>query len=377
MKKEKENAGMEQHKCPQCGAGMVFDAASGMLVCEYCQFSIDIEQYVKEHGGEYEEQAAKSNVNEDMGEFREVHEETSENEFEEGVVKYVCENCAAELVVSEDTTATKCGFCGSPMILKDRMQGKRAPTKVIPFHISKEEAVAEFKKWCKNGKITPRDFMTAERISDIVGIYVPFWQFDLAGQGEIEADCTRVSRYSSGNYNVTATKHYKVWRKMDLDYDRVPVDASERMNDELMDKLEPFYQEDVRDYSSMYLPGYVAEGYNYTDDDLLPRVRERVGKFMDEYARDTMRTYATVNITRRDYHILKKKTDYTLLPVWMINYDYRDGEYVFLMNGETGKVVGKPPISIPKVAAWFLGTGGALFLVLRLITVFLLGGGVG
>lgn len=366
-----------QYKCPGCGANMMFDSLSGMLTCTSCGHSIDIQEYAEKNGGKYEQEAANDNVDEVTGEYREVHEEASDNVFDETVVSYQCENCGAELVVSEDTTATKCSFCGSPMILADRMQGKKAPTRVIPFRVSKEDAIRGFKKWCKKGLITPNDFMTADRIQDIVGIYVPFWLFDVTGQGEVHADCTRVSHYSSGNYNVTATKHYKVWRKLDLDYERIPVDASERMDDDLMDKLEPFYYEDIKEFSSMYLPGFVAESYNYTDDDLLPRVRERVQKWMDDYARQTMKNYATVNITGREYDIRKKKTDYSLLPVWMINYNYRNGEYVFAMNGDTGKIVGKPPISKVKAAAWFLGTGGGLFLILRLITVFLLGGGVG
>ncbi len=368
---------MIQYKCPKCAANMEFDAKSGRLSCAFCGNSLNIQDFAEENGGEYEAEAAKENVDEETGDFREVHEEKSDNFFDESVVSYCCDNCGAELVVTEDTTATKCSFCGSPMILSDRMQGKRAPVKVIPFRVSKEDAITAFKKWCKKGLITPNDFMTPDRVDDIVGIYVPFWLYDMTGQGEIHADCTRVSHYSSGNYNVTATKHYKVWRKVDLDYDCIPVDASERMRDDLMDKLEPFFYEDIKDYSSMYLPGYVAEGYNYTDDDLMPRVQKRVEKFMDQYVKDTMKNYASVHITDRDYNILKKKADYALLPVWMINYDYRDGQYVFAMNGDTGKIVGKPPISKAKVMAWLFGVGGGLFLILRLITILLLGGGIG
>lgn len=366
-----------QYKCPKCGANMMFDTLSGMLVCGSCGHSIDIEEYAREQGGKYEKENAEENVDEETGDYREVREENEDHQFDDSVVKYHCENCGAELVVSEDTTATKCSFCGSPMILADRMKGKRAPAKVIPFRISREEAIKGFKKWCKNGRITPNDFMTAERIADIVGIYVPFWLFDVTGQGEISADCTKVSHYSSGNYNVTATRHYKVWRRVDLDYDQIPADASERMDDVSMDKMEPFHYEDMKEFSAMYLPGYVAEGYNYTDDELLPRVQERVRSYMDTYARETMQQYTTVRITDRDFNIRKRKADYALLPVWMINYNYRNGEYVFMMNGETGKIVGKPPVSKAKVAAWFFGTGGLLFLILRLITELCLGGGIG
>lgn len=366
-----------QYKCPKCGANMMFDSLSGMLTCASCGHSIDIQEYAKAEGGEYEAEAAKDNVEEMTGEFRDIEEEVSDNTFDDSVVRYHCENCGAELVVTEDTTATKCSFCDSPMILADRMKGKRAPTKVIPFRISREKAVEGFRKWSKKGLITPGNFASEQRIQDIVGIYVPFWLFDVTGQGEVNANCTRVSHYSSGNYNVTATKHYKVWRKFDLDYERIPADASERMDDTLMDRLEPFRYEDLEDFSAMYLPGFVAEGYNYTDDDLMERVSARVRKYIDEYVRNTMGTYTTVNITDRDYHVMKKKTDYALLPVWMINYSYQNGEHVFLMNGETGKIVGKLPVSKAKVAAWFLGVGGGLFAILRIITEVFLGGGIG
>ena len=42
-------------------------------------------------------------------------------------------------------------------------------------------------------------------------------------------------------------------------------------------------------------------------------------------------------------------------PIWTVFYTHGDKEYVFAMNGQTGKVVGKPPISFKKVAAVFLG----------------------
>jgi hypothetical protein len=53
----------------------------------------------------------------------------------------------------------------------------------------------------------------------------------------------------------------------------------------------------------------------------------------------------------------------------------KQAEHNFAMNGETGKIVGKPPISFAKVAAWFLGISGTTFLVLQLLTR-LFGGGL-
>src|SRR5699024_11852653 len=71
---------------------------------------------------------------------------------------------------SDLTTATSCSFCGAAVVLLDRLTGKLAPGKVIPFAISKEEARKAFKKWCKNGRFTPPGFMTADRIKNITGM---------------------------------------------------------------------------------------------------------------------------------------------------------------------------------------------------------------
>ena len=66
---------------------------------------------------------------------------------------------------------------------------------------------------------------------------------------------------------------------------------------------------------------------------------------------------------------------YTLLPVWAVRYDYRDSEYTFLMNGQTGKVAGNPPLSLPKLAVGFGLIATFLFIFLRIFTA-LLGGPV-
>ena len=96
-----------------------------------------------------------------------------------------------------------------------------------------------FKKWCRNGLLTPSGFMTANRIKEITGIYVPFGymsyiiglKFMATAPGE---------NHTQGDYQYTETQHFDIYRKIRLNYVKVPIDASEKMNDELMDKLEPF-----------------------------------------------------------------------------------------------------------------------------------------
>lgn len=331
-----------QYKCPNCGSDMRFDSKTGTLSCPSCGRQDNIENFSDEF----------------------IEKTFDENE----VVHYECNNCGAEILTDPDTTATNCSFCGAPVVLGDRLRGELAPAKVIPFSISKEEAIAAFKKWCRNGLLTPRGFMAADRIKEITGIYVPFWMYDLDSNAQVEAVGTKIRTYTRGDYIYTETRFYNVYRDIDLRYVNVPVDASEKLNDELMDKLEPYHYGNLKEFKTPYLAGYIAEKYNFTDEELYSRVKEKVQPFIDSYIQSTIQGYATVNYKNKQIHTSKKNAMYVLLPVWMFAYDYDDQEHIFAMNGQTGKVVGKPPLSAGKIAAWFSGIAGSIFLALKLIT---------
>lgn len=352
-----------QYKCPNCGADMAYDSKSGTLHCESCGLKENIEQYKQL----------------DIGDsfFKETKEESpsSPQLFQENEAKeYHCKNCGAILMTDNDTTATTCSFCGAGVVLADRLSGKLAPTRVIPFTISKDEATAAFKKWCRKGLLTPKGFMTADRIKSITGMYVPFFLYDVNGKGEVTATCTKVRIYTRGDYIYTETRYYHVFRRADLFYNKIPVDASEKMNDALMDKLEPFSYNNLKEFQMPYLAGFISERYNYDEQQLFPRVKERAEKYVNEYLRSSIVGYTSTVVTNEKIQVNKRHSDYTLLPVWMVCYDYNQAEHIFAMNGQTGKIVGTPPISKGKVAAWFAGISGTSLLIIKIIALMLGGG---
>lgn len=339
-----------QYKCPQCGADMAFNSTTGMLHCDSCGNSMRIEEN-------------ESFTNQDH------HGEESEHSHEEAVNEYHCKNCGAVLITDKDTSATTCSFCGAGVVLSDRLSGSFAPSLVIPFTINKEEAQAAFKKWCKKGLLTPKDFMTADRIKSITGIYVPFWLYDLNGQGTADATCTRVRTYTRGEYIYTETDYYHVYRRVNLNYLRVPTDASEKMNDTMMDKLEPYHYKDLKDFKMPYLAGYLAEKYNYDAGKLFSRIEARVQGYVNNYIDQTINGYSSTSYNSKNINIKNTNAEYALFPVWMVCYDYKQAEHTFAMNGQTGKIVGKPPLSVPRIAAWFTGISAAAFLVIKIIAV--------
>ncbi len=347
-----------QYKCPDCGADMVFDSTSGKLHCDSCGNEMNIEEMQKSKDNK--DSRAYNNTN---------YKDEEAHQHQEDVHEYHCNNCGAVLITDKDTTATTCSFCGAAVVLSDRLSGNFAPSMVIPFSINKEQAQAAFKKWCKKGLLTPRGFMSADRIKSITGIYVPFWLYDLNGLGSADATCTKVRTYTRGDYIYTETDYFHVYRQVSLNYMKVPTDASEKMNDGMMDKLEPYHYKDLKEFQMPYLAGYLAEKYNYDDNDLFHRVEGRVQRYVDNYIDQTISGYATTSYNSRNINIRKKNAWYALFPVWMVCYDYKQAEHTFAMNGQTGKIVGKPPLSAGKIAAWFSGVSAAAFLVIKLIAV--------
>lgn len=336
------------YKCPNCGSDMAFDVSSGKLSCDSCGRQDNIIQF---------------------------EEQYIEREFSEGETKeYHCENCGARILTDQDTTATSCSFCHAPVVLVDRLSGRLAPAKVIPFKISKEEAQTAFKKWCKNGRLTPEGFVTAERIKNMTGIYVPFWIYDLQSHIELTATATKVLSYTRGKYIYTETRYYDIYRDIDMYHTKVPVDASEKLDDHLMDLLEPYHYEELVDFKTAYLTGFLAEKYNYTDEQLLPRAKEKINHYLKQFVNKSLAGYQSIHNRREILKTEQKKGSYVLFPVWMIVYDLNQQEHTFAMNGQTGKIVGKPPISKRKVVNWFLGLTLLFFAVIKILALFM--GGV-
>lgn len=336
-----------QYKCPNCGDDMAFDSVSGNLSCASCGRNDSIDEFSDDY----------------------IINTFSEDEAKE----YECNNCGAAVITDADTSATSCSFCGAGVVLADRVSGSLAPDMVLPFQISKEQAMEAFKKWCKNGRLTPDGFMSADRIKNITGMYVPFWLYDLHSVAEVRAKATKVRNYTQGDYIYTETKYYDVERKIDITFQKVPVDASKKMNDELMDKLEPYDFGKLKDFKTAYLAGYLAEKYNFNNRDLLPRVKSKVSSYINKYVSSTINGYSSVKYVEQNINTRERKAYYVLLPVWMVYYDFDKQEHTFAMNGVTGKVVGKPPLSKKKIATWWGSIAAISFIGMKILS-FIVGG---
>lgn len=354
------------YKCPGCGSSMEFDGESGKLSCGSCGTQLTVEEYGKQMGLSQEAQDAAAEEdfeNTPLGEDTYTQAEHGEEPTIQ-VQIFKCPSCGAELMTDEHTVATICTYCGNPGLISDRVDGVHSPKAVLPFRITKEQAVERFIKWTRNGLLTPSDFTSKNTLEKITGMYVPYWLYNYHVTVDMKARATRSHSTRRGDMEYTYTDHYQVYRKVDTEFERIPVDASDRMDDQVMECLEPYNYQDMKDFEMGYLSGYVADKYSASSDDLQGRAKNRAREAAIGVTRSTIGGYHTVQVIDQRVGIQEKNVDYVMLPVWVLNYRYQGQDYTFTLNGQTGKLHGKLPISKGKMAKWFGIISGISFVVI-------------
>lgn len=146
---------------------------------------------------------------------------------------------------------------------------------------------------------------------------------------------------------------FDVWRSGTMEFERVPVDGSKKMPDDYMDSIEPFDYAGLKPFSTAYLPGYLADKYDVTAHESMERADRRFrSSAIDQMHRDVS-GYETVNQVGDNVRLHRGKVHYALMPVWTLRTKWKNEDYLFMMNGQTGKMVGDLPVSNGKVGAFF------------------------
>ena len=191
------------------------------------------------------------------------------------------------------------------------------------------------------------------RISEVKGVYVPFWLFDADADAHIRYHATRIRTWSDRDYDYTETQHYAILRSGDLSFTHVPVDGSSRMPNDLMESIEPFDFSSAVDFQTAYLSGYLADRYDVNADDSIGRANERVKKSTESVFASTVVGYHTVVPESTSVRLANGRVRYALYPVWLLNTVWNGKTFSFAMNGQTGKFVGDLPVDQGKKWRWF------------------------
>ena len=346
-------------KCANCGGELIFDPASGKYKCEYCISLFSQQELDAMEPDESTEQKMQESLN-DM-------------DVKSGdAVIYTCPSCGAEIITDATTAATFCYYCHNPVILSGRLDGEYLPDKIIPFEITKEEAIKKFLHFVGKKKFVPKAFFNKKQIELISGVYFPYWNYNVEVESEMDGSARKVRSWTANDIRYTETKHYHISRKGVVSLSHLSENALKKANAELAMGVLPYYFEKMKDFNMGYLSGFLAEKRDIEKENVKGRMESNAKKYAEIMMRDTIEGYSGVSLDSSKVRFRHGKWLYCLLPVWTITYKGKDDKiYFYSMNGQTGEVCGELPIDKKKLAIVSCMVSVAV-LVLGLIGGFLL-----
>jgi predicted RNA-binding Zn-ribbon protein involved in translation (DUF1610 family) len=352
----------QRFSCPSCGGNMIFNPDTQSLCCVYCESKADVlnnQEAIKE----YDFLAAEKEACYDWGN-------------EKRVIR--CDSCGAETVLDADKTSQFCAFCGSSHIVLNENSAGIRPESLVPFKISREKALKYFKTWIRKRIFAPRDLKSSYKAQLLSGVYLPHWTYD--------SDTYSIYHGEAGTYYyvtvtdwveedgrrrmVTRQERRIRWEQVSGNYSEyfndILINASKNIDGKLMKKLEPFDLGELLHYKSEYLSGFLAERYSIglkegwdNAADFIKGLIEKgvIRKINADEVRNLFIDTSCNNI----------KFKHILLPVWISAYNYRNRVYRYLINGQTGEIQGRAPVSPFKVILTVLASLAILALIAFLL----------
>ena len=388
------------YQCPACTGPLHFAAGPGKLECEYCGSSYEVAEveafYAKKNAPTEPKltcPACKTELNsagisgeatcpgcgagftmEDLRAYAEHASQKREDHMNwdtcagdawqtgeaDGLRVYSCRQCGGEIVADMTTAATNCPYCDNPVVLSGHFAGALKPDLVIPFSVDKRGAVEALQKHYKGKRLLPKVFKDQNHIEEVKGLYVPVWLFDADADASVEYEATRIRRWSDSEYDYTETSHYAVIRDGGIGFENVPVDGSSKMDDTLMESIEPFDIRGAVPFKTAYLPGYMADKYDVDAEKSIGRANERIKRSTEDAFRSTVHGYASVIPVVSNIGLKNSRARYALYPVWILNTNWMGKKFTFAVNGQTGKTAGDLPMDKGAFWGYLLGVTAAV-----------------
>ena len=327
------------YKCPNCTMPLKFDNEMKRFVCEYCDGSFLLEEI-------------KDAANDDEGYSWHENQETVPEEILEGTKSYVCKFCGAEIVTTAITSATKCPYCGNVLLVSESLTGMLRPNKIIPFEVDRSKLISLFNAFVKKKHFVPKGFKNNPVLQEVQGIYEPFWLYDSGVNGSVTYNATKTRSWSDSKYDYVETKYYEVDVDGEMQFSNVPADGSKRLDDNMMDSLEPFDYSKMIDFEPGYLSGHMAERFDVSADANLQRTKKRMWNSAEAQLRESVTGYSSVSKKSSNLNQFGRDVSYALFPVYVFSIMYQDKKYEYAVNGQTGKIVGELPFSKKEYLKW-------------------------
>jgi len=317
-------------KCPGCGATLSYSPEKSALTCGHCGNMVAIEA----------SPARRFPLSE--------LEQPIQPVWNEATV-FSCNNCGAQEVIAQGDMAKACAFCGATAIVaKEELSGLQ-PNAVIPFKVSKESAMQRVVAWAKKKLFAPKRFKKHATSKDIDGVYMPAFTFDAQTSTRYRGVLSRVETFTTfinGRAVVQSrTVRFNISGTHSGNFNDIMIQACDSIAQSDLDKIQPFVNpQNVKDFNNAYLFGYAAGQHKRAGHACWNQARSIIESNIQK---EVLSQHPGCSIVSFNANTVYNTASYRymLLPVYVGHFNYREKLYQFFINGDSGKVTGKTPLS--------------------------------
>ena len=327
-------------KCESCGSNMSFDPNTQKLRCVHC--------------------GSLKEIKSDLVRERDILTAFSQDNRwdEKDVSVFRCENCGAKVVLQINETAKMCPFCGTSHVAKLNELAGIKPNGLLSFAFDEQKALQLSKDWAKKRFFAPRKFKKNLNLQNVNGIYSPCFTFDSNTFSQYHGRIGKTHTRVVGSGKNRRTQTYIVWRNISgthsTSFDDVLISAGSRLGQDKLDKISPFDTNYGKEYEQSYLLGYVAYHYDRDIEECWDIAKKRID---DNVKKQILSNYVYDHVDYLNVSTVHENVTYkyVMLPIYVGNFNHKKKLYNFFVNGSSGKVWGKYPKSIFKIALTVFG----------------------
>ncbi len=339
----------QKYACPACGAEAQWNPTKSALVCPFCGTTSPATMPAS--GGAIQE-------NELAIALRSIDDSQRGWETEKKSVK--CQSCQAISVFDPSRVSQRCDFCGSSALVPyEQTRAPIRPESLLEFKVAEAKVREDIRGWYGSRFWAPNKLKSRALTDTVKGVYLPYWTFDAQVHADWQAQAgyyyytTEHTTDSQGKAQTRQVQHTR-WESasgsLDHFFNDALVPASKGVHAELLSQVEPFpTTSDLKPYDPAFLSGWVVEQYQI---DLITaaglsqmNMRSAVeGMCSGQVPGDTQQGLTV------DADFSGQTFKHILVPVWLLSYTYGATSYQVVVNGYTGTIAGKYPLSWFKIA---------------------------
>ncbi|MBR3224956.1 MAG: zinc ribbon domain-containing protein [Atopobiaceae bacterium] len=370
--------------CPSCNGSMVFDVATQAMLCKHCGTTRDPHDYVVRDQGIVTCANCGANLRTPRDTIAKfcpkcgtktqkavLESDAAEPSVEElaamaegrAMARFSCQNCGAELEGTDDSLIGFCPYCGGQSMVRAG-EATYEVEGIVPFKVDKQSCVQLYEKFTKGVGCLPKEFKDPSFIQNFVGIYMPYFQYDV----QLDSASVKGTKTVERNSRYDVINHYAIDATVGAVYKRgVSFDASKYLDDEISNRVQPFDLDLMEPFTPAYLAGFYADASTVDPKLYNEDAQEIASDDLVEVVSNHMSRTKGISVNKTDAEVRAQTLRHhtALLPLWFLTWRKEDRVAYAVINGETGEVVSDLPLDLKAFALRCALVSVALFAILE------------